>query len=148
MLDDPMFTAGRRSGFRQFLFYWFPVLAYIAAIFYVSSLSHPPTPLTFPNADKLEHLCEYGLLGLLLGRAVRFSLAPYSVLASVVMTVSFVMLVGAADEYFQSFVPGRESDPMDWLTDSTAGVLSQVVLARVWGWQKARARAREAGRSA
>ena len=130
ILDEPMFTAGPRSVFRQLLFYWVPVLLYVSVIFYVSSLSNPPAPLHFKFADKLYHLGEYGVLGLLLGRAIRRSASPYSMLAAAVMTVSLVMLIGAADEYYQSFVPGRDSSPYDWATDSAAAALSQLVLAR------------------
>jgi VanZ family protein len=132
MLDQPMFTPGRRSAFRQFLYYWLPVLLYISAIFYVSSLTTPPNPIQVENADKIYHLCEYGLLGLLMGRALRQSVSPYSALAASVMTVALVMMVGAADEYYQGFIPGRECDVFDWLTDATAGVLSQVVLWQAW----------------
>src|SRR5260221_4456106 len=110
LLEQPMFTGGRRSAFRQFLFYWLPVVLYLGAIFYASSLTNPPSPFKFENADKLEHLCEYGLFSLLLGRALRQAVSPYSRLGAVGMTVSLVMLVGAFDEYYQSFVPGRDSD--------------------------------------
>jgi VanZ family protein len=132
MLDQPMFTASRRSGFRQFLFYWLPVLLYVSAIFFVSSMSKPPNPIHVPNSDKIYHMCEYGLLGVLVGRALRHSVAPYSALAASMMTVALVMLIGATDEYYQSFVPGRECDFFDWLTDTTAGVLSQVLLWQLW----------------
>ncbi|MBI5836283.1 MAG: VanZ family protein [Candidatus Eisenbacteria bacterium] len=132
LLDRPMFTPGPRSAFRQVVFYWVPVLAYVSAIFYVSSLSSPPSPLTFEHADKLEHFAEYLLLGLLLGRALRQSVAPFSPVAAVVMTVALVMMVAAADEYYQMFVPGRECDVFDWLTDSSAGVVSQVMLWQLW----------------
>jgi VanZ family protein len=132
MLDQPMFTAGRRSAFRQFLFYWLPVLLYVTAIFAVSSLSLPPNPIPMPDSDKIYHMCEYGLLGLLMGRALRHSVAPYSALAASMMTVALVMMVAAADEYYQSFVPGRTCDMFDWLADAGAGVLSQVVLWQLW----------------
>jgi len=132
ILDQPMFTRGARSGFRQFLWYWLPVLVYVTAIFVVSSMSSPPNPIHVPNSDKIYHMCEYGLLGVLVGRALRQSVAPYSRLAASIMTVSLVMMIGASDEYYQSFVPGRECDVFDWLTDSTAGVLSQVLLWQLW----------------
>jgi VanZ family protein len=141
VLDQPMFTAGPRSAFRQFLFYWLPVLFYISMIFYFSSLSNPPAPMHFDNADKIEHLCEYGLFSLLLGRAIRRTVAPHSALASVMITASLVMMVGAADEYYQSFVPGRDSDVWDWATDSSAGILAQLLLWRTWAVGAARRKA-------
>ncbi len=131
-LDEPMFTPGPRSGFRQVVFYWLPVAIYISAIFYVSSLSQPPDPLKFSGADKFYHLGEYGVFALLVGRAIRKSLSPYSTLGAAVMAVALVMIVGAADEYYQSFVPGRDSSVLDWATDAGAAALAQAVLWQFW----------------
>jgi len=131
-LDRPMFDRNPRSGFRQFLWYWLPVLLYISLIFTMSSLTHPPDPLKFQNSDKLYHLGEYGLFSLLVGRAMRFSLSPYSMLGAAVMTVALVMMIAAADENYQRFVPGRDCDVFDWMTDSTAAVLATAALWQLW----------------
>lgn len=42
---------------------------------------------------------------------------------SLVMTLFFVILYAAADEYHQSFVPGRTEDIKDLLVDTTAAVV-------------------------
>lgn len=131
-LDEPVFTAGRRSAFRQIVFYWLPVALYISLIFYVSSLTQPPDPLQFSGADKFYHLGEYGLFSLLVGRAIRKSLSPYSMLGASVMTLALVMIVGSADEYYQSFVPGRDSSLLDWGADALAAVMAQALLWQFW----------------
>ena len=42
---------------------------------------------------------------------------------SAIVTVCLVSAYGASDEWHQSFVPLRDSDVYDWLTDTLAGVI-------------------------
>lgn len=44
-------------------------------------------------------------------------------------TVATVALMGAADEFVQSFFPYRHADLRDWAVDCTAAVLTTLVLA-------------------
>lgn len=117
-----------------FLEYWLPVLLYVGLIFSLSSIHGSSIPTLFPNVDKLEHLLEYSLLGLLAGRAIRFTLGGGRRLLAVGGTLGMGALVGALDELYQRRVPGRSSDPTDWLTDIAAVGLAilftQVVSAR------------------
>ena len=110
--------------------YWLPVLAYVVLIFSLSSIQGSRLPNTFPYADKIAHLLEYSLFGLLVGRAIRFTLVG---LGAALVTLAAVLIgaaVGFADEMYQGHVPGRQRDPTDWLTD-VAAVAIAVVLARV-----------------
>jgi VanZ family protein len=100
--------------------HWLPVALYIALIFSLSSLHGDQVPSLFPNVDKLEHFMEYGLLGLLLGRAVRFTLRGRSSGLAALATVTVGATVALFDELYQLRVPGRMSDPMDWATDVVA----------------------------
>ena len=43
------------------------------------------------------------------------------------LALSFGILVGTGDEYFQSFVPGRQSSPFDLLADTVGLILAQLV---------------------
>ena len=122
----------------SFVHYWLPVLLYIGLIFTVSSLHGSAVPEFFPNVDKLEHLLEYSLFGLLAGRAIRFTLGPAKHrLAAALGTIALGALVGALDELYQSGVPGRHSDPNDWMMDvaavSIAVLLTQLVRTRAIG---------------
>lgn len=132
-------AAPARNGL--FLRYWLPVLLYVGLIFTMSSIHGSSIPTFFPNVDKLEHLLEYSLFGLLAGRAIRFTLGGTRRLRAAWGTLALGALVAALDELYQKRVPGRSSDPLDWLTDVTAvGVsilLTQIVSARAM----ARARA-------
>jgi VanZ family protein len=84
--------------------------------------------------DKVAHLMEYSLFGLLVGRAIRFTMTGSSRVVMSVAAISFGSAIGLLDELYQRFVPGRSSDVFDWLTDVTAVtlavVITQVVTAR------------------
>ena len=82
--------------------------------------------------DKAAHLLEYSLLGLLTGRAIRFTVgeaAPRGL--AVLLAIALGAFVGLCDELYQARVPGRMCDVYDWLTDltavSTAVILTQVI---------------------
>jgi VanZ family protein len=117
----------QRRFFVLFMAFWLPVLAYVVTIFTVSAQPYLAPPLHFANADKLLHLLEYVVLGLLLVRALRASLRVGRPLFAAVIAIGLVVLVGAADEQFQSFIPGRQCDVADFMADSLGGALAQLV---------------------
>ena len=61
---------------------WLPVAAYMALIFYFSSLPHPeeklPRFLFEALGDKLLHMIEYAVLGVLCYRAFRRAAGPFA----------------------------------------------------------------------
>ncbi len=117
-------------GWALFLRYWLPVLVYIALIFSGSSVKGADLPSLYPYMDKIAHLLEYSLLGLLLGRAVRATMAGWSTVILTFVTVGCGGMIGLVDELYQRSVPGRQSDPLDWLTDVTA-IAAAILLAQV-----------------
>jgi len=120
--------ARARSRRGLFLRYWLPVLVYVGLIFALSSLHGPAVPDLFPNVDKLEHMLEYSLFGLLAGRAIRFTLGGTGHrLAAAFATIALGAVVGALDELYQSRVPGRSSDLLDWIVD--VGAVAIAILA-------------------
>ena len=105
---------------------WPVVLA--AVIFFASSHSQVASPGITRADDKFGHFGVYGLLGTLvcrLGRGWRTALASLVVVAA----------YGASDEWHQSFVPGRSSDVMDWIADTTGAVLA---ISLYTGWPRYR----------
>lgn len=95
---------------------WWPVVIYMAAIFAVQSMSHPPAP---PDLnDKAGHFLAYGGLGLVTLRATSggavAGLGPGPAFAAWAVTT----LYGVSDEYHQSFVPGRTPDVLDLWADA------------------------------
>ena len=108
----------------------------------MSSIRGRDLPTLFPYMDKIAHLMEYSLFGLLLGRAIRATLTRGSAFVVTIAAVGLGAAVGCLDEIYQRFVPGRQSDPLDWLTD-LAAVTAAVVLAQVLHARPIRGRGQE-----
>jgi len=136
---------GERTFASTFLRYWLPAAGYVGLIFTLSSIRGPDLPSGFPNLDKIAHLLEYSLLGLLLGRAIRFTLAGRGQTAAVVSTVLLGAAIGIADELYQRHVPGRSSDVRDWLVD-VAAVAAAVLFTQWVNTRSLRARAARTAR--
>jgi VanZ family protein len=117
----------RRRFFVLFMGFWLPVAVYVTAIFALSAQPNLKPPLTFVNGDKILHAGEYFVLGLLLVRALRATLRVSRPLFAAMITIALVLVVGASDEFFQSFIPGRQSDIFDVLADLTGGAIAQLV---------------------
>lgn len=111
---------------RLFARYWLPVLVYVSVIFILSDQPGLRPPLKFTNSDKLMHMLEYGGLGWLLVRAFRAAMPARSWVFTSMLALGLGLCIGAGDEYFQSFVPGRESSVFDWLADGTGLIFAQL----------------------
>jgi len=116
-----------RSKTSLFLWYWLPVVLYVVLIFGASSIPGRDVPVFFPYMDKLEHLTEYALFGLLLGRAFRFTVGGQRGRLWALATVFLGAAVGALDELYQRRTPGRQSDIRDWATDLAAVLIAVLV---------------------
>jgi len=114
-----------RRFFILFMGFWLPALAYVTAVFIVSAQPNLKPPLHFASADKLLHVGEYLVLGILLVRALRATLRVSRPLFAAMIAVSAVMVVGAADENFQRFIPGRQCDLVDFAADLVGGTIGQ-----------------------
>ena len=123
---------------------WALVAAYLALIFYLSSLPNPLPELTARMWDKGLHALEYGGLGVLLSLALIASgIVPRRALVTAAVCAS---VYGATDEVHQAFVANRSSEVQDWFADTCGGALGAVVMGaalRAWG---ARASIRRAPR--
>ena len=114
-----------RRFFVLFMGFWLPVLAYVTAIFALSAQPNLKPPLHFAEADKILHVGEYLVLGILLVRALRATLRVSRPLFAAVIAISVVALIGAADENFQRLIPGRECDLLDFFADVAGGTIGQ-----------------------
>ena len=116
-------TSRLTSKWQLFIQYWAPVFLYCGLIIYISSLSYPTRhfPSFFPEiSDKLVHAVEYGILGILLFRALNQTIGTVGSMAwAFICTVAF----GISDEMHQWFVPERHADPWDLLADAVGGTL-------------------------
>jgi len=72
-----------------------------------------------PHIDKILHFGYFLGGGLILGTWIRLGRNPPSgTLVRVVIPLAILGIVGALDEYHQTFTPGRSgNDPFDWLAD-------------------------------
>jgi VanZ family protein len=93
----------------------------------LSSQPNLQPPLHFRNADKVCHIGEYFGLGILLARAIRASMRLRFALAASLIALALGMLVGSFDEFYQSFVPGRDSSVYDLLADTIGVALAQLI---------------------
>ncbi len=115
---------GTRSQISRFLYYWLPVVVYVGLIFGGSSIPGSKVPVLFPYMDKLAHMAEYGIFGLLLGRAMRPTLGGERMNFWAYATVGIGGLVAALDELYQRLTPDRMSDVRDWGVDLAAVALA------------------------
>ena len=119
----------------QRMWAWLPVAAYMALIFYFSSSSHPdeelPKFLFEALGDKLLHMIEFAVLGVLCYRAFRRAAGPFAAGYAVVFAIVTASLYGATDELHQAFVPFRTATWMDWMADTAGGMVGAVGGRRV-----------------
>ncbi|MDH5536244.1 MAG: VanZ family protein [Betaproteobacteria bacterium] len=73
--------------------------------------------------DKLGHLAAYGVFAALLWLAAE-GRHPWRLFCA-------LALLGAADECYQSLLPGRVADVADLAVDTTAGAVALFLLSRV-----------------
>ena len=123
----------------KFLRFWLPVLVYVALIFAASSVHGlRPPQLIGSFSDKAAHAVEYGILGFLLVRAIRGSELLERSLPAGLVALIVGMAVGLTDELYQAYVPGRQSDPLDFLADSIGLVVAVVVFLALRGATRGR----------
>jgi len=111
--------------------YWLPAILYVAVIFFVSAQPRLRPPAPFAHVDKVYHAIEYLLLGLLLARAFRGLLPGHRPLVLALLALSIGVMIGTADELFQSTVPGRDSSALDLLADTGGLVLAQLIFLSI-----------------
>ena len=134
---------------RSFLKYWLPLLIWLGVIFIGSTgvLSAEQTSRflipflrwLYPQISiatilsihlalrKLGHLIEYGILAVLLWRALRGTLTSTRnlAIASLVFMVSAVF--AASDEFHQSFIPSRTASSNDVMIDICGAVVGLTI---------------------
>ncbi len=115
-----------------------PLILYLGLIFFISSRPNlKPPGVDFFLMDKMVHFVEYAILGVLLfdgiGRAI-----IRSNFGSFVFLLAVGSSVGALDEIFQSYIPGRMMSIFDYLAD-TIGVAAGLSLAFLWNMRRSSA---------
>jgi VanZ family protein len=127
----------------KFIKKWLPVFLWAGVIFFFSTdhFSAPQSsrilgPLLqwlFPDISleqlssiqfatrKLGHLIEYFILAVLLYRALHAESGGRSSVRPAVVTMTFVLVWAATDEFHQSLVPSRTASMVDVMIDGLGG---------------------------
>ena len=111
---------------KQLVWRWGPVVAYMAAIFVMSSI--PGTQVPLPGLwryDKVLHATAFAGLAVLVLRASR---RPS-------VAIGLATVYGALDELHQRYTPNRSSDPEDLLADfvgACVGTSLALLGTRMW----------------
>ncbi len=125
-------TEPRPSSTRRRLLLWAPVALLLAYEVYLSSQSYlPSVPVHISNLDKLEHAGYYFLMAAFAYRALRFG-HGWSRWRSALLAVFALFAYGMLDEWHQSFVPLRDSDPLDVLADVAGALIAALVSEHLW----------------
>ena len=97
--------------------YWSWPLLYALLIFGLSSIRTPHVyELKNFNIDKLLHLVEYFGLALVLSRSfLKATSLKKSIIFWIIIVLGFI--IAMSDEFYQSFVPGRQSSVYDFMAD-------------------------------
>lgn len=114
-------------------------LIWAALIFWASSKPNPfpQLPRGLFDHDKLLHAAAYAVLGgLVRGALGGVPLRPWVALG---LAVAVGTAYGASDEWHQSFVPNRSSDPGDLAADAMGAAAGAAMAALILRRQRARA---------
>ncbi|GEM_PF-224983 len=107
---------------RRAIINWAPTVVWTGIILVGTSAPRLPPGPDIPASDKVAHLGVYGVLGLLLMRALRAERWPQA--KSVVFTLLAGGLFAALDELHQSLIPGRQTDLLDFIADCAGLVIA------------------------
>jgi VanZ family protein len=101
-------------------------LALMAAIFYLSA--QPSVGPELPAFTRvIAHFSEYALLAALWAWALAPSLGRRAIAVAAAICVAFAL----SDEFHQSFVEGRDSDPLDVLADCLGIAFAVYLVSRL-----------------
>ena len=102
-----------------------PALGVMGAIFLLSHQPAGDLPPLFPHFDKFAHFSIYGLLAATLVGAVPPDLRRRRPWAAAGAVILWCLAYGIADEFHQSFIPGRYPS----LADIGADTLGAIVVS-------------------
>jgi len=108
------------NAMKKFLIYWLPVILWAGVIFYLSSISGLASNMSvFWDVfwRKLFHAGEFGLLNLLLWRALYYG-ENVNFKKALLWSFGLTVLYAISDELHQYFVPLRECRWQDVAQDS------------------------------
>lgn len=113
-----------------FLKYHLPALLYAGLILVLSSIPNwGPKQEFIIGIDKILHFLEYALFAFFIFRSFSHFSPSISAKLVVFSSLVFIALFSWLDEYYQSHIPGRESDIFDALFDILGASLIVLFMA-------------------
>ena len=120
----------RNNRWRHFTVYHLPVIVYAVVVLSISSIPYLKTPKVRIIAfDKLVHFLEYAIFAALTFRSFSRISVSISTDRAFLLSALFIVVFAFLDEMHQYIIPGRDSDPLDFVTDVVGAFL---VLVYLW----------------
>ena len=113
---------------------WLPVAAWMAAIYYGSSMSSVPSPAAAVS-DTVLHMSGYAGLAVLSVRATSFGNWSGVTIGALLAALVIATVHGLTVEWLQMYVPTRYAEWRDVRNDVLGALLG---LIPVWAWSKIR----------
>ena len=117
---------------KKVLRYWLPPVIWGALIFSVSSTTVPQVSEVYWQdfvAHKTAHVIEYGILGILVYRALLQE--KINKKQAVIFAIGVAFLYGLTDELHQSFTPFRTSRLRDVIIDTIGATFSLWIISSI-----------------
>jgi VanZ family protein len=111
------------------LWVWGPAVLQMALIFVASSLPGESLPSDLP--DHTAHFVAYGLLGMLVLRAVAGARWAGVTLRGALLAWVICALYGVTDEWHQMYVSGRTPTLDDWVADALGAVTAVLMVVSI-----------------
>lgn len=94
--------------------------------------------IKYLSQDKLIHIGEYLIFGILVGQVIAFRVTARSRIF--LFTLLLAGAFGALDEVYQILIPGRDNSYADWIAD-LLGVIAGSSLFLLWRYYRDQAAA-------
>lgn len=107
-----------------------PGIVYVVYIFFSGTAHSEGLPAQV--SDKLAHFVAFGLMVPLSILAARYFRPRLGMGPGIAMGVLVASGLGALLEFWQSFLPYRDADVLDWVADTAGAIFFAVVVAAAW----------------
>lgn len=115
----------------NFARYVLPAVVYGVVLFVVGSLPEgPQTGLDFRHQDKVLHALGFGVLAVLVWRALAHLWEQARPISWAVASVAVASGLGGLLELWQALLPTRQADVLDFLADAVGAGLAVIILFR------------------
>lgn len=109
-------------------FWWSALALWFVVLFAASAQAGVMPPMLFTWQDKVQHAVYFCAGGLCFYFALRLMFPQMPITRVMAFAVIFCSVVGATDEFHQSFVPGRSGNDLgDWIADTVGGIIAAFI---------------------